>query len=182
MKKIVKIIAVSFCLATTTFAMDADLLSEDLQFETKREVYQAINSLKRLQSNLFSELANRHTDDPETAAICTALCSQFTRLNAEFFPSIMENLQTLGKRFDSPLRDIESGSNQDDPLPLYASDEDEGLLAQRGRTHPATNHDLLELDDSDDEAEPKQKEIIDSSLAASAAKSDDKSELPTDIL
>lgn len=82
------------------------------------------------------------------------------------------------------FRDITSGNNQDESLyePLYASDEDEGLLAQRGRTRPATNHDLLELDDSDDEEEPKQKEMIDSSIAASAAISDDKSELPSDIL
>lgn len=34
----VKIIAVSFCLATITFAMDAELLPEELQFETKRDV------------------------------------------------------------------------------------------------------------------------------------------------
>ena len=203
MKKIVKIIALSLSLATTTFAMDG--IPETLESETHRVVFQTINALDVLQPNLFLGLAQAHIDDPETAALFTALFKATSLIKEEFFPSIMRNLQTLRTKFDSSsLGDIENGgipllyvtdsemqkflngdnSAHDESLyePLYASDEDEGLLTQKERTHTATNNDLLELNDSDDEEDPKQKEIIDSSLAASAAKSDDKSELPSDIL
>ena len=87
MKKIAKIIAISLCLATTTFAVESDVESIEEGTSDSRavlaSVQNAIQALQDLNPEMLQDLARQKPGNIGLTTLCSSLCQTLTTLQED---------------------------------------------------------------------------------------------------
>ena len=127
MKKIAKLIAISLCLATTTFAMDGALV-EEVDYDERAVLFNLQNALSVIQDvtpEVFQRLVNKNQSNSGLVEHCSALCETLLAIQEE-----AKNFGTGLTTFEAILDDLPDSEEVIDPLTAsFVESGDSDLLA-----------------------------------------------------
>lgn len=127
MKKIAKLIAISLCLATTTFAMDASFVEESYdERAVLSNLQNALSVIQDVTPEVLQRLVHKKQINVDLTDHCARLCESLLALQEDAV-----NFGTGLTTFEQILDGLPDAEEVIDPLASFIADFDSSTLEER---------------------------------------------------